>query len=65
MNNAGSGGGMYQDFKLFSKVELQKHLGLYILNGLSPSPQVAMEFQSHWFKVSKLTFPKNFEMYNL
>ena len=44
--NAGSGGTQYPDFKEFSTDEIMQHLGVYILNGLSPSPQVEMKFDS-------------------
>ena len=44
--NAGSGGTQYPDFKEFSVDEIIQHLGVYILNGLSPSPQVEMKFDS-------------------
>ena len=42
--NAGSGGTQYPEFKEFSADEIMQHLGVYILNGLSPSPQVEMKF---------------------
>ena len=44
--NAGSGGTQYPDFKEFSVDEIMQHLGVYILNGISPSPQVDMKFDS-------------------
>ena len=44
--NIGSGGTQYPDFKEFSVDEIMQHLGAYILNGLSPSPQVEMKFDS-------------------
>ena len=46
MYNVGSGGNQYPDFKEFSVDEIMQHLGVYILNGLSPSPQVKMKFDS-------------------
>ena len=42
--NAGSGGTQYLDFKELSVDEIIQHLGVYILNGLSLSPQVKMKF---------------------
>ena len=45
MQNAGEGGVVYPEFKKFIMIELQQHLGLYILNGLCPSPQVSLKFQ--------------------
>ena len=42
--NAGSGGTQYPDFKEFSVDEIMQHLGVYILNGLSLSPQAEMKF---------------------
>ena len=44
--NAGSGGTQYLDFKELSVDEIMQHLGVYILNGISPSPQVEMNFDS-------------------
>jgi Transposase IS4/SAP domain len=41
---AGQKGYPYPDFTPFSVDEVKKHLGLYILNGLSPSPRVEMKF---------------------
>ena len=46
MYNAGSGGTQYPDFKEFSVDEIMQHLGAYIINVLSPSPQVKMKFDS-------------------
>jgi len=37
---AGWNGSCYYDFKPFTALELRQHFGLYILNGLSPSPRV-------------------------
>ena len=37
-------GGKYSDFSNFSLDELMKHIGLYLFQGLSPSPQVEMKF---------------------
>ena len=46
MQNAGSEGEIYPDFKLFIPEELRKHLGVYIVNDLSPTPYLNMKFQS-------------------
>ena len=43
--NAGLGG-KYSDFKPFSLNELMQHIGLYLLQALSPSPQIEMKFKS-------------------
>mmetsp|Transcript_11360 Transcript_11360/g.16534 ORF Transcript_11360/g.16534 Transcript_11360/m.16534 type:complete len:156 (+) Transcript_11360:872-1339(+) len=40
LGNAGDGGCKYNNFEPFTVCEIQKILGVYILNGLSPSPQV-------------------------
>ena len=37
-------GGKYSDFKSFSLKELMQHIGLYLLQALSPSPQIDMKF---------------------
>ena len=42
--NAGSGGTQYPDFKELHVDEIMQHLGIYIINGLSPSSQVEMRF---------------------
>ena len=56
MENAGPGGVLYPDFTPFSNDEVMQHLGLYILHGLSPSPQVSMKFpkrqSSEWLVTS-------------
>ena len=46
MLNAGMSGTMYPHFKPFSVSETMQHIGVYMLNGLSPSPQVLMHFDS-------------------
>ena len=46
LSNAGEGGSNYSHWKPFSIDEVQKHLGIYIFNGLSPSPQVTMKFNT-------------------
>jgi hypothetical protein len=45
MSQAGEGGAVYQDFKPFSMHEIRQHLGLYIFNGLNPSPRVELKFR--------------------
>ena len=44
--NAGTEGEIYPDFKPFIPEELRKHLGVYILHGLSPTPELNMNLQS-------------------
>jgi hypothetical protein len=44
--NAGNKGRIYPDFIPFKPDELRQHIGVYILHGLSPSPQLTMKFQS-------------------
>jgi hypothetical protein len=44
--NAGQPGTIYPKFKPFTMSEIRQHLGLYILNGLNPSPSVEMKFKS-------------------
>ena len=46
MYNVGSGGTHYPDLKESSIDEIMYHLGVYTINGLSPSPQVNMKFDS-------------------
>ena len=36
----------YSSFELFTLEELMKHIGLYLLHGLSRSPQVEMKFKA-------------------
>jgi hypothetical protein len=43
---AQAGSLIYKDFTPFRTEELKRHIGLYILNGLSPSPQVARKFKT-------------------
>ena len=45
MENGGLGG-KYKYFRIFSLHELMKHIGLYLLQGFSPSPQVELKFHS-------------------
>lgn len=45
--NAGPEGTCYKDFtRPFTPKEIRQYLGLYIWNGLSPSPRVEMKFKS-------------------
>ena len=44
--NAGVGGGIYKNFVNFSTEEITSHLGLYLLQSISPSPQIEMKFKS-------------------
>ena len=46
MQNAGVEGEIYLDFKPFIHEDLRKHLGVYIVHGLSPTPELNMKFQS-------------------
>jgi hypothetical protein len=46
MSQAGKGGAVYPDFKPFSMHEIRQHIGLYVLNGLNPSPGVELKFRS-------------------
>ena len=39
-------GGKYHDFQSFTLPELMQHIGLYLLQALSPSPQIDMKFNS-------------------
>ena len=42
---AGEGGSYYYDWKTFSARELQQHFGLYLFNGLDPSPRAEQKFK--------------------
>ena len=46
MANAGGLGGKYENFVSFSTNELMQHIGLYLLQAVSPSPQIEMKFRS-------------------
>ncbi len=46
MSQAGKGGAVYPDFKSFAMHEIRQHIGLYVLNGLNPSPGVELKFRS-------------------
>ena len=41
---AGEDGLCYKDFKPFTMEELRRHVGIYLWNGISPSPQIEMKF---------------------
>jgi len=42
--NAGVLGRVYPEFKPFTPMEIKQFIGLYILQGLSPSPQLKLKF---------------------
>mgnify|MGYP003326642903 FL=1 len=42
--NAGQGGTEYKDFEPFAIEEMLRHFGLYMLNGIAPSPQIESKF---------------------
>ena len=46
MLGTGLPGGIYPTFKPFSYQEIERFIALYILQGLNPSPQVEMKFNS-------------------
>ncbi len=46
LSNAGQKGGIYTELTPFSPQEITSFLGLYVLHGLTPSPQVKMKFKS-------------------
>ena len=46
MLGAGVPGGVYPSWKPFSYDEIERFIGIYILQGLKPSPQVEMKFKS-------------------
>ena len=43
--DAGTGGSYYPNFKPFKTHEIRQHLGLYVLHGLAPSPQIEQKFK--------------------
>jgi len=47
ISNAGNPSHIYPDFTPFSPQEVKQFIGLYILQGLSPSPQVKQKFKPH------------------
>jgi len=46
LSNSGQMGGIYPEFTPFSPQEIKSFLGLYVLHGLTPLPQVKMKFKS-------------------
>ena len=44
-SNAGQEGEVYSDFTQFTPIELRKHIGVYFLHGLAPSPTISMKFK--------------------
>ncbi len=46
LSNAGQKGGICPEVTPFSPQEIKSFLGLYVLHGLTPSPQVKMKFKS-------------------
>ena len=46
MENAGNIGETYPDFYPFTPDEMRRHLGMYIVHDLSPSPEVSMKFKT-------------------
>ena len=55
--NVGRIGGKYKGFDNFTKREMMAHLGVYLLHGISPAPQIEMKL------ISSLEDPVN--EYNL
>ena len=45
-DNAGQRGKPYPDYKPFTTRELRQHIGVYIQNGISPSPNINKKFKS-------------------
>ena len=46
IENSGRRWGKYNGFKYFTKKEMMAHLGVYLLHGISPAPQIDMKFIS-------------------
>ena len=44
LSNAGQKCEVYPDYTPFTNDELRKHIGMYMVHGLAPSPQVSMQF---------------------
>ena len=42
----GAGHDIYKDWYEFSVEEMRMHIGLYVLDGISPSPRVEMKFET-------------------
>ena len=54
--SVGVPGGVYPSFTPFSYLEIERFLGLYILQGLNHSPQIEMEFTSNkWIQFKEMT----------
>ena len=53
MANAGRIGVKYRGLEYFAKKEMMAHLGVYLLYGISPAPQIEMKF------MSSLDYPVN------
>jgi hypothetical protein len=47
-NQMGAGATLYPDFVEFTARDIEKFIGLYILNGLNPSPDITMKFKSQY-----------------
>ena len=45
ISNAGQEGEIYPDFVPFTAIELRKHIGVYFVHGLAPSPTMKMKFK--------------------
>ena len=46
LENAGNEGELYPDYVSFTAEKLRRHLGVYIVHGLSLFPEVGMKFQT-------------------
>lgn len=46
LSNAGKDGTIYKDFVPFTVHEIMKHIGVYFIHGVSPSPQVEQKMRS-------------------
>jgi len=44
--NAGQKGKLYPDYKPFTCNKLKKHIGVVLLNGISPFPQISLKFHN-------------------
>ena len=43
---SGAGSTTYHDYKLFTARKIRQHFGIYVLNGIQPSPRVEYKFKS-------------------
>ena len=65
LHNVGEGGVQYENFQMFTVDEIMSFHGLYMHNGLSPSPQVEYKFASsrknliNESKICEETFGRN------